>query len=73
MPSYGPHLTRIKSYGHLKRRLGIISLLIIDKRFFDCVQLILGVEQKASLISSKYTMQPVQSFPSAYPYSTLRV
>ena len=73
MPSYGPHLTRIISYGHFKRRLGIIFLLIIDKRFFDCIQLILGVELKASLISSEYTMQPVKSFLSTYPYSTLRV
>jgi hypothetical protein len=33
----GAHLTRRISQGHVKRSLGIILLLEIEKRFFDCI------------------------------------
>jgi hypothetical protein len=45
----GAHLTPGISEGHGTRRLGIILQLEFVPRFFDCIQLILGVNSEASL------------------------
>jgi hypothetical protein len=43
------HLTRRKGQEYFNRSLRIIQLLEIVKRFFDCIQLVHGVEKEASL------------------------
>jgi hypothetical protein len=45
----GAHLTRRIRQEHNNLSLRIVLLLEIDKRSFDCIQLILSVETKASL------------------------
>ena len=43
------HLTRRKAKNYANLSLGIIRLLELDKRFLNCIQLILGVGKESSL------------------------
>jgi hypothetical protein len=43
------HLTRRKGENYDNLSLGIILLLELDKRFLNCIQLILGVGEISSL------------------------
>jgi len=66
------HLAGSIGQGNQNRGLGITLLLEFDKRFFDCIQLALGVETNATLQDFKWVVQ-CESFWSTYPYVALRV
>jgi hypothetical protein len=59
-------------HGNQKRGLGITLLLELDKRFFDCIQLVLGVDNNATLHDFNWVVH-CKSFRSSHPYFGLRV
>jgi hypothetical protein len=74
MRNNGAHLTGRIRQSHNNLSLGIILLLEIDKRSFDCIQLILSIEIKASLPDLEQVSNLIRKLSwSTYPYLTLGV
>jgi hypothetical protein len=66
------HLAGNIGHGNHNSGLGIALLLEFEKRFFDCIQLALGVEKTATLQYFRWVAH-CESLWSTYPYVTLRV